>query len=96
MSFVQEIWQSVFEPGTNASVIKATHGSFVLLVLSLSWMIYHSGSIHFVNLLVISLALWGTVTWFLAELEKEKQKGTLKTNEELMGEEGKEEEKKDQ
>ncbi|GME72060.1 unnamed protein product [[Candida] boidinii] len=43
--------------------------------------VFEPGSIHFINLLVISLLLWGSVTWFIFELEK--QKGLLKTNEEL-------------
>lgn len=67
-TFVTELWESVFTPGTTPALIKATHGSFVLLILSLLAMIYMSRSIHFVNLLVISLCLWGAVTWFLKEL----------------------------
>lgn len=82
MSFVVELWQSVFEPGTNPALVKATHGSFIALTLTLSWMIYTSGSIHFVNLLVISLLLWASVIWFMSELQKEK----LKSNEELFAE----------
>lgn len=84
MSFFVELWESVFTPGTTPALVTATHGSFILLTLSLLWLIYVTRSIHFINLLVISLALWATVTWFLAELEKEKSK--LKTNEELIAE----------
>ncbi|OUM53945.1 hypothetical protein BVG19_g3282 [[Candida] boidinii] len=80
-NFFEELWKSVFEPGTNPALIIATHTSFLLLVISLITLIYLSGSIHFINLLVISLLLWGSVTWFIFELEK--QKGLLKTNEEL-------------
>jgi hypothetical protein len=83
-NFFVDLWDSVFTPGTNAALIRATHGSFVLLITSLLWMIWTSRSIHFINLLVISLCLWATVTWFLIELEKEKSK--LKTNEELIKE----------
>ncbi|VEU21695.1 DEKNAAC102277 [Brettanomyces naardenensis] len=89
MSFVEDLWKSVFEPGTNPTLIRATHVSFVMLVLSLSWMIYTTGSIHFINLLIISLLLWASVTWFVSEIQKEK----LKSNEELQkeyGEDGKE------
>lgn len=83
MSFFTDLWDSVFTPGTNPALIRATHGSFVLLTMSLLWMVFTSRSIHFLNLLVIALCLWATVTWFLAELEKEKAKGTLKSNEQL-------------
>lgn len=78
-SFMTALWESVFTPGTTPLLIKATHGSFVLLVLSLISLIYISGSIHFVNLLIIALLLWATVTWFVQELAKEK----LKSNDDL-------------
>lgn len=79
MSFIEELWQSVFTPGTTPALIKATHGSFALLIASLIWLIYLSRSIHFVNLLVIALLLYGTVFWFIKELERTK----LMSNEEL-------------
>ncbi|TID29801.1 hypothetical protein CANINC_001616 [Pichia inconspicua] len=83
-NFFVSLWESVFQPGTNPALITATHGSFVFLTLSLIWMVFTTGSIHFVNLLIIALCLWASVTWFLHELEKEK--GKLKTNEELAAE----------
>ena len=79
MSFIEELWQSVFTPGTTPALIKATHGSFALLIASLIWLIYLSRSIHFVNLLVIALLLYGTVFWCIGELERKK----LMSNEEL-------------
>lgn len=85
-TFITDLWESVFTPGTTPTLVAATHGSFVFLALSLLWMIYTTRSIHFVNLLVIALCLWASVTWFLHELEKEKQKGALKTNEQLQDE----------
>ncbi|CDK25599.1 unnamed protein product [Kuraishia capsulata CBS 1993] len=85
-SFITELWETVFQPGTSPALITATHASFCLLVISLVVLIFYSGSIHFFNLLVIALLLWGSVTWFIAELEKEKAK--LKTNEELQEQEG--------
>lgn len=69
----------MFTPGTTPALIKATHGSFALLIASLLWLIYLSRSIHFVNLLVIALLLYGTVFWFIKELERTK----LMSNEEL-------------
>ena len=71
-SFVTELWDSVFQPGTNPALIKATHGSFVLLILSLLALIYMTRSIHFINLLVIACLLYGTVVWFIGELQQAK------------------------
>lgn len=79
MSFFVELWHSVFEPGTNSALLTATHGSFILLFISLSWMIYTTHSIHFINLLIISLLLYISVIWFVSELKKTK----LRTNEEI-------------
>lgn len=82
MAFITELWQSVFTPGPTPALMKALHASFVLLFISLFWLIYVTRSIHYINLLVIALLLYGTVIWFVNELEKEK----LKTNEELLKE----------
>ncbi|ODV94599.1 hypothetical protein PACTADRAFT_50472 [Pachysolen tannophilus NRRL Y-2460] len=81
-SFITELWESVFTPGTTPALVKATHGSFLVLIISLITLIFVSGSIHFFNLLVIATLLWGTVTWFINELEKEK----LKSNQDLSKE----------
>lgn len=83
-NFFVELWDSVFTPGTSPALIRATHGSFVLLVVSLVWMVFTSRSIHFFNLLIIALCLWASVTWFVAELAK--AKADLKTNEQLAKE----------
>lgn len=84
MSFVAELWELVFTPGTTPALVKATHGLFVCLMVLLAVLIVYSGSIHFINLFVIAGCLWAAVTWFILELEKEKAK--LKLNEELEGE----------
>lgn len=83
--FITDLWDSVFQPGTSPALIQATHGSFGLLLLVLAWMVYHTGSIHFINLFVIAACLWAAVTWFLAELKQIK----LKTNQELETESSK-------
>ncbi|CUM53757.1 uncharacterized protein AC631_00271 [Debaryomyces fabryi] len=74
MSFFVELWESVFTPGTTPALIKATHASFIMLIISLLFLIYLSGSIHFINLLVIALMLYGSVIWFINELNKAKLK----------------------
>lgn len=81
-SFFVELWESIFTPGTSPALIKATHGSFVLLLLSLAFLIFYTRSIHFINLFVIALCLWGAVIWFIQELKNAK----LKDNEELVDE----------
>lgn len=82
MAFITELWESVFTPGTTPALVKATHASFILLILSLIWLIYLSRSIHFVNLLVIAVFLYAAVVWFIKELEQVK----LKDNQQLDSE----------
>lgn len=72
MAFITELWDSVFTPGTTPALIKATHASFIMLILSLVSLVFLSRSIHFVNLLVIAVLLYGCVIWFIGELEKVK------------------------
>jgi Ca2+/Na+ antiporter len=72
MAFITELWESVLTPGTTPALIKATHASFIMLIISLISLIFLSGSIHFVNLLVIAVLLYGCVVWFINELEKVK------------------------
>ncbi|KAI5967681.1 PKR1 [Candida margitis] len=79
MAFIVELWESIFTPGTTPALIKATHASFILLLTSLATFVYLTRSIHFVNLLVIATLLYGTVIWFINELQQVK----LKDNEEL-------------
>lgn len=79
MSFFVELWESVFTPGTTPALITATHASFILLIISLIVLIFLTKSIHFINLLVLATLLYGTVFWFINELQKVK----LQTNEEL-------------
>ncbi|WLF76567.1 SMK killer toxin resistance protein [Lodderomyces elongisporus] len=77
--FIIDLWESIFTPGTTPALITATHGSFILLISSLLVLIYVTKSIHFFNLLVIAVLLYGTVIWFISELQKAK----LQSNEEL-------------
>lgn len=84
MSFFIELWESVFTPGTTPALIKATHASFIMLIISLLSLIYLTRSIHFINLLVIALMLYGSVIWFINELNQAK----LKDNSALEKEDG--------
>lgn len=80
MSFFVDLWESIFTPGTTPALLKATHGSFVLLLLSLLFLVYYSGSIHFINLFIIAAILYALVIWFVAELRRVK----LIDNKELL------------
>lgn len=91
MAFITELWQSVFTPGTSPALMKALHATFIMLFISLFWLIYVTRSIHYINLLVIALLLYVSVLWFVKELEQAK----LKTNEELL-QEGEGEKKSEQ
>lgn len=82
MAFFTELWELVFTPGTSPALLKATHASFVLLLLSLGFLVYLTGLIHYINLFVIASLLYGTVIWFVNELQQAK----LKNNEELGSE----------
>lgn len=82
MSFFVELWESIFTPGTTPALIKATHGSFILLLLSLLFLIYYTRSIHFINLFVLAALLYALVMWFVAELQRVK----LMDNQELQKE----------
>jgi len=68
--FFTSLLTTLVTPGLPRSFIQATHTSFFLLHLILLWLFYMTRSYHFVALTVIAGCLWGTVTWFLAELKK--------------------------
>ncbi|KAG5362665.1 V-type ATPase assembly factor pkr1 [Yarrowia sp. B02] len=94
--FVVDLWESIFTPGTTPTLVKATHGSFVLLILSLLFLMWNALNIHTVMLLIIALCLWGTLTWFIGEVAKLKAEGKLKSDEQLKAESEAKETKKEQ
>jgi cytoskeletal protein RodZ len=81
IGFVEDLWQSVFTPGATPTLILTTHATFALLVTTLTVFAFLTKSIHIINLLVLSILLWGTLTWFIAELKKT---DALKSNGELQ------------
>lgn len=85
MGFLKELWDSVFEPGTNPALIKATHASFALLIVSLVVLVYMTRSVHFVNLLVIASLLYATVVWFIGELQRAKDAATERVDPTAVG-----------
>ncbi|KAG7195307.1 SMK killer toxin resistance protein [Scheffersomyces spartinae] len=79
MLFFVELWESVFKAGMTPALVTATHALFCLLLALLATMAVFTKSIHFFNLFVIAVFLYGLVIWFMKELEAIK----LKNNEEL-------------
>ncbi|KAI5842693.1 ER protein Pkr1-domain-containing protein [Tricharina praecox] len=71
--FITDIWESVFQPGTNRSVIIATYASFAALQATLIALLIATLSWHFVFLNVICGCLWGAIVWFVSELEEVKR-----------------------
>jgi hypothetical protein len=72
MTFVTDLWESIFTPGTTPALVRATHFSFAALVLLLISLLVATWNLHFLALLVIASGLWAAVTWFVGELEAEK------------------------
>lgn len=74
MDFVKELWSSILTPGTNDALLKATHGSFAALLITLAALLIATRNIHYVFLTLIAAGLWASITWFVAEVEREKQR----------------------
>lgn len=68
-SFFQDIWDSVFEPGTNPSLLIATNVTFGCLQLVLAALLYATASIHFVVLSGLCGGLWWAINWFAREMK---------------------------
>lgn len=61
---VQGVLQSVFEPGTNPSLVKAMRYSFFALFATLAGMLYlTNGNYHILAMLALSVALYLSMTW---------------------------------
>lgn len=72
-NFFHEIWASVFQPGTNASLVAATHVSFALLQSTFIFLLVGTRSWHFVFLNLICGGLWAGITWFIREVAEMKK-----------------------
>lgn len=71
--FITDIWESVFTPGTNQSVVVATYASFAALQATLLALLVATRSWHFVFLSIICACLWAAIAWFVNELEAVKR-----------------------
>ncbi|KAF7846275.1 hypothetical protein BT93_L4720 [Corymbia citriodora subsp. variegata] len=67
-SFFEELWNSVFTPGTTPTLLVATNASFAALQFVLLMLLYATYSIHFLILSILSGGLWYAINWFAREL----------------------------
>ncbi|KAI7864342.1 hypothetical protein BDF14DRAFT_1744927 [Spinellus fusiger] len=78
-----DIIRSIMTPGYTAQgVIKLMFYAFYALFGTLAGMVVATGGNgHVIALLVLSICLFLTIRWFIAELEKQKQENKEKTKE---------------
>lgn len=67
--FVEELWDSIFTPGTTPTLLLATNATFAALQLVLGALLLATHSIHFVILSCLSAGLWYAINWFARELQ---------------------------
>ena len=77
-SFLEELWGSIFTPGTTPTLLIATNASFAALQFLLLILLLATYSVHFVVLSVISGGLWYAINWFARELQIEHAKAAAK------------------
>ncbi|KNG84001.1 ER membrane protein (Pkr1) [Aspergillus nomiae NRRL 13137] len=68
VSFVEDLWASVFTPGPTPTLLVAANATFAALQLVLFLLLLATYSIHFVVLSVLSASLWWSINWFAQEL----------------------------
>ena len=79
VSFVEDLWSSIFTPGPTPTLLVATNATFAALQVLLFGLLLATYSVHFFALSFLSGALWWSINWFAREVmevqraEKEKQ-----------------------
>lgn len=73
-SFIEELWNSIFTPGTTPTLLIATNASFAALQLVLLALLLVTYSIHFLILSVLCMGLWVAINWFANELRIEQER----------------------
>lgn len=66
---MENLWSSVFTPGTTPTLLVATNASFAALQVLLFVLLLATHSVHFVVLSFLCAALWGSINWFAAEVQ---------------------------
>ncbi|GAA5915746.1 hypothetical protein JCM8208_005658 [Rhodotorula glutinis] len=68
-STLKDIVDSIFTPGTNQGLLRAMNASFYALFATLAALLVATrGNVHVVALLTLSVALWASIKWFLAQI----------------------------
>lgn len=73
-NFFEELWNSVFTPGTTPTLLVATNASFGALQFLLLILLIATYSIHFFILSLLCAGLWYAINWFARELQIEHAK----------------------
>ncbi|GAA6047819.1 hypothetical protein JCM3770_004658 [Rhodotorula araucariae] len=69
-STLRDIVDSIFTPGTNSGLLRAMNASFYALFATLFGMVVLTrGNGHVCALLALSVALWASIKWFLAQIK---------------------------
>lgn len=77
-NFLEELWNSIFTPGTTPTLLVATNASFGALQFLLLILLIATYSIHFLILSLICAGLWYAINWFARELQIEHAKAAKK------------------
>ncbi|KAL5120353.1 hypothetical protein ACEQ8H_001643 [Pleosporales sp. CAS-2024a] len=67
-AFLEELWESIFTPGTTPTLLVATNASFAALQVLLLAMLLATHSMHFFILSFLCGGLWWAINWFAAEM----------------------------
>jgi hypothetical protein len=67
-TFLTNLWDAVFTPGTTPTLLLATNITFAALQLLLLVLLVATYSIHFAILSVLCSGLWWSINWFATEL----------------------------
>lgn len=73
-NFLEELWNSIFTPGTTPTLLVATNASFGALQFLLLILLTATYSIHFLILSLLCAGLWYAINWFARELQIEHAK----------------------
>ncbi|WBW71979.1 ER membrane V-ATPase assembly factor Pkr1 [Schizosaccharomyces osmophilus] len=76
-SYFQELWQSVFTPGVTPVLAKSAHAACAVLAALFLALYISTKSIHCIILLLLTLCLWLSLTWFLVELAHSRVQGNI-------------------
>jgi hypothetical protein len=90
-AFMEELWNSVFTPGTTPTLLVATNASFLALQILLGLLLIATRSVHFLVLSGLCGGLWWSINWFAIELKKaekaEEEAGRLRKRRSDLAEE---------